>query len=72
MWPGPRLTFTPSFIVLHQTVWPQYTNITDRQDKTDSTGQADGQNRQRPDSIGRTVLQTVAQNETVFTKMFTA
>jgi len=31
------------------TVWPQYTNVTDRQD------------RQRSDSIGRTVLRTVAQ-----------
>jgi len=33
-------------------VWPQYTNVTDRIDRQD---------RQRPDSIGRTVLQTVAQ-----------
>jgi len=40
----------PSFILVHPTVWPQYTNVTDRQ--TD---------RQRSDSIGRTVLQTVAQ-----------
>jgi len=31
------------------TVWPQYTNVTDRT------------HRQRSDSIGRTVLQTVAQ-----------
>jgi len=22
----------PSFIVIHQTVWPQYTNVTDRTD----------------------------------------
>jgi len=39
----------PSFILIRPTVWPQYTNITDRTD------------RQRIDSIGRTVLQTVAQ-----------
>ena len=39
-----------SGILIHPTVWPQYTNVTDRQD------------RQRSDSIGRTVLQTVARN----------
>ena len=51
MWPGPRPTSptsVPSFILMHPTVWPQYTNVTDRQ----------------TDSIGRTVLQTVAQNST--------
>jgi len=42
----------PSFILIRLTVWPQCTNVTDR------TGQTD---RQRSDSIGRTVLQTVAQ-----------
>jgi len=36
-------------IVIRPTVWPQYTNVTDRTD------------RQRTDSIGRTVLQTVNQ-----------
>jgi len=45
-----------SFIMIRPTVWPQYTNVTDRQ-----TGQTDRQDRQRYDSIGRTVLQTVAQ-----------
>ena len=36
MWPGPRPTSLPSGILLHPTVWPQYTNVTDRQaDKTD-------------------------------------
>jgi len=34
-----------NFILIHPTVWPQYTNITDRQDN----------------SIWQTVLQTVAQ-----------
>ena len=47
--PGPRPTPVPSSILIHPTVWPQYTNVTDRQ-----TGQ-------RSHSIGRTVLQTVAQ-----------
>jgi len=41
------------------TVWPQYTNVTDRR-----TGQ-DRQDRQRSDSIGRTVLETVAQKYTI-------
>ena len=49
MWPGPRPTAVPSCILIHPTVWPQHTNVADRQD------------RQRSDSIGRTVLQTVAQ-----------
>ena len=31
-WPGPRSTCTPSFILIHPTVWPQYTNVTDRTD----------------------------------------
>ena len=55
MWPGPRArpTCMPSFILIRQTVWPKYTNVvTDRTDRTD---------RQRSDSIGRTVSQTVAQ-----------
>ena len=25
----------PSFIFIHPTVWPQYTNVQDRQDRTD-------------------------------------
>ena len=53
VWPGPRHTCMASFILIHPKVWPQCTNVTDRQ-----TGQTD---RQRSDSIGRTVLQTVAQ-----------
>jgi len=52
MWAGPRPTCVPNFILIHPTVWPQYTNVTDRT----------GQTGQRSDSIGRTVLQTVAQN----------
>ena len=55
MWPGPRPTCMPSFILIRQTVWPQNTNVTDRQDRTDR------HDRQWSDSIGRTDLQTVAQ-----------
>ena len=57
MWPGPRPTYLPSFVLIRPTVWPQYTNVTDRhRDRTDrQTG------RQRTDGIGRTVIQTVAQ-----------
>ena len=49
VWPEPRPTRVPSFVLIRPTVWPQYTNLTDRQD------------RQRSDRIRRTVLQTVAQ-----------
>jgi len=44
----------PSGTLIRPTVWPQiqYTNLTDRTDRAD---------RQRSDSIGRTVLQTVAR-----------
>jgi len=31
MWPGPRLTSVPNFILIHPTVWPQHTNVTERQ-----------------------------------------
>ena len=34
MWPGLRPTSLPSGILIHPTVWPQYTNVTDRQDRT--------------------------------------
>jgi len=37
MWPGPRPTSLPSDIVIHPTVWPQYTIVKDRQaDRQDS------------------------------------
>ena len=51
IWPGPRPTSMPSFILIHPTIWPQYTNVIDRQDRQ----------TQWSDSIGQTVLQTVAQ-----------
>jgi len=31
----PRPTSVPSGILIHPTVWPQYTNVTDRQDRQD-------------------------------------
>jgi len=37
MWPWPRPTCMPSFILIRPTVWPQCTNVTDRQDRTDRT-----------------------------------
>jgi len=54
MWPGPRPTSMPSFILVHPTVWPQYTNVTDMQTRQDNGSDS-----------GRTVLQTVAQNHAV-------
>jgi len=30
--PGPRPKSVPGGILIHPTVWPQYTNVTDRQD----------------------------------------
>jgi len=41
----------PSFILIRATIWPQYTNVTDRQ--------TDRQTGQRSDSIGPTVIQRV-------------
>jgi len=55
MWSGPRPSCAPSFIFIRPTVWPQCTNVTDWADR-----QIDRTDRQRTDSIGRTVLQTVA------------
>jgi len=45
MWPGPRPTCVPSFILIRPTVWPQYTNVTVR------TGQA-GQTDNGPIALG--------------------
>ena len=41
VWSGPRPTCVPSFILIHPTVWAQCTNVTDKQDRTDRTGQTD-------------------------------
>jgi len=54
VWPGPRATCVPSFILIHPTVRP-YTKVTNRTDRTDR------QTGQRSDRNGRTVLQAVAQ-----------
>jgi len=35
MWLGPRSTTMPSFSLIHPTVWPQYTNVTDRDRETE-------------------------------------
>ena len=60
---GPHLTqyghaeayLMPIFILIHPTVWPQYTNVSDRTNR-DRTGQWS-------DGIERTVLQTVAHQD---------
>ena len=36
-WPGPRPTSVPSGILIHPTVWPQYTTTS----QTDRSGQTD-------------------------------
>jgi len=38
MWPGPRPTSMPTFIRIRPTVWPQYTNVTDRTDRQTDNG----------------------------------
>ena len=50
MWPGPRPTSLPIGILIHRAVWPNT-----------STSQTDRQLGSQTDSIGQTVLQTVAQ-----------
>jgi len=37
MWPRLRPTCMPTFVLTCQKVWPQYTNVTDRQDRTGQT-----------------------------------
>jgi len=37
LWPGTRPTCMPSFILIRPTVWPQCTNVTDRQDRQNRT-----------------------------------
>jgi len=49
--PKLRATSMPNFILIHSTILPQYTNATDRQDRTG----------QWSNSIGQTVLQMVNQ-----------
>jgi len=61
MWPGPRPTSMPSFILIRPFGHNTPTLQSDRTDR---------QNRQRTDSIGRTVLQTVAQKRKIFLHLF--
>jgi len=42
MWPRPRPTCMPNFILIRPTVWPQCTNVTERQTGKDRTGQDNG------------------------------
>ena len=51
----------PRFILVHPTVWPQYVHQRHRQTDRQTDRQSVSQERQRSDSIGRTVLETVAQ-----------
>ena len=41
MWPGPRPTRMPIFILIRPTVWPQCANVTDRTGQTDRTERTD-------------------------------
>jgi len=43
MWPGPWPTSMPGFTLIHPAVWPQYTNVTDRQTGQDRTDRKTGQ-----------------------------
>jgi len=53
MWPGPRSTCKPSFILIHPTVWPQYTNVTDRHTyRTDDRQRSDSAQKGSPYAIG--------------------
>ena len=67
MWPGPKPICMPSLILIHQTVWPQYTNVTNRTRQTGEDRQTERQT-ERSDSIQQTILQTVAQKHTKFGK----
>jgi len=42
VWPGPRPTSIPSGMLIHPTIWPQYTNVTDIQNRTDNDPVAQG------------------------------
>ena len=48
MWPGPKPTFVPSGILIHPTVWPQYTNVAGRTDRqTDRPSPKNGSRRRK-------------------------
>jgi len=50
---GPWPTSLPSDVLIHPTVWPQYTNVADKRQKD--------RQRSHNNSIGQTVLETVDQ-----------
>ena len=54
MWPWQRPSSMPSGMMLHPTVWPQYTNVADREDTT-------GHDRQRYDSRANRFRATVCK-----------
>ena len=58
MWPGPRPTSTPSFILIHPTILATIHKCR-RQDRHTERQTERQTDRQRSDSIGRTVLHTV-------------
>jgi len=63
MWPGPKPTYMPSFILIRPTVWPQYANVTDR---TNRTGQTTVRwHRANRFTNGRPKSQTAPKNRTL-------
>jgi len=54
MSPGPRPTSVPSGTLIHPTVWPQYTNVTERADRQDNG----------PIAYSELLIVTVAQKPT--------
>jgi len=59
MSPGPRPTTVPSDILIHATVWSQYTNVIDRQNRQENDPAAYG----RPLLVTVTVAKKTAINE---------
>jgi len=57
---GRGLAACQVFILIHPTAWSQYTKVTDRIGQTDRQTDRQANKQERIDSIGRTVLQTVA------------
>jgi len=55
MWPGTRPTCMPSFIFIHLTVWPQYTNVRDKQ--------TDRQTDNRPTEYGEPFYKRSPKNQ---------
>ena len=62
MWPEPRPTSTPSFILIYPAIWPQYTNVTGRtgEDRQDNGPIAYGKpfHKQSPNKRTHTQITT--------------